>query len=315
MNQLYARNRNMHIDQNFVTLSLETHLFFARIMKEHALFLMAGFPSCEETQIRKADGFREQFEDFLRQVVRISSGAVSRAALESGELVTEFTERTERSTCKLTGISIDSGITQAEHRLRPGCGTTDMRRLSGTVRQLNARALELVEGLIRFKEELLESMNRCRIFNANYPLLVEHILREARLYRSIVSQLQEKGCIAAGTLRSMEAFWNQIMMEHALFIRGLLDPSEEELIGTADGFAEDYRRLLKEAKEKDIESEMLTRRTLQETVKYRNFKAAGAKGISECEIRSVILPLLADHVLREANHYIRILSSAAGVMR
>ncbi|MGM9599915.1 MAG: DUF2935 domain-containing protein [Faecousia sp.] len=39
----------------------------------------------------------------------------------------------------------------------------------------------------------------------------------------------------------------------------------------------------------------------------RDFKAAGAKGIQECKIRSVILPLLADHVLREANHYIRLL--------
>ena len=35
----------------------------------------------------------------------------------------------------------------------------------------------------------------------------------------------------------------------------------------------------------------------------------GAKGISGCKIRSVILPLLADHVLREANHYIRLLSA------
>lgn len=34
------------------------------------------------------------------------------------------------------------------------------------------------------------------------------------------------------------------MMEHALFIRGLLDPSEEKLINTADDFAEDYKRLL-----------------------------------------------------------------------
>ena len=29
---------------DYVTLSLESHLFFARIMKEHSLFLEAGFP-------------------------------------------------------------------------------------------------------------------------------------------------------------------------------------------------------------------------------------------------------------------------------
>lgn len=51
----------------------------------------------------------------------------------------------------------------------------------------------------------------------------------------------------------------------------------------------------------------LTRKTLETTERYRDFKAAGTKGITGCDIRSSILPLLADHVLREANHYLRIL--------
>lgn len=46
-----------------------------------------------------------------------------------------------------------------------------------------------------------------------------------------------------------------------------------------------------------------------ETQSYRDLKAAGAKGILDGEISSVILPLLADHVLQEANHYIRVLEA------
>jgi len=38
----------------------------------------------------------------------------------------------------------------------------------------------------------------------------------------------------------------------------------------------------------------VTNITLQETLNYRDFKEAGAKGIDECKIRSIILPLLAD---------------------
>lgn len=33
------------------------------------------------------------------------------------------------------------------------------------------------------------------------------------------------------------------------------------------------------------------------------------EGILTCKIKSIIIPLLADHVLREANHFIRILRS------
>ena len=54
----------------------------------------------------------------------------------------------------------------------------------------------------------------------------------------------------------------------------------------------------------------LTARTLQTTKQYQQFKTAGTQGITDCKIRSIILPLLADHVLREANHYLRILNYA-----
>lgn len=104
-----------------------------------------------------------------------------------------------------------------------------------------------------------------------------------------------------------EQFWNQIMMEHALFIRGLLDPTENQLIETANGFAQDFRDLLTLCR--DAQDRTLTQSSLAKTRQLRDFKAAGTQGIQSCRIRSVILPLLADHVLREANHYIRLLES------
>lgn len=109
-------------------------------------------------------------------------------------------------------------------------------------------------------------------------------------------------------MRQTELFWNQIMMEHALFIRGLLDPGEETLVNTADGFAKDYKRLLQTSAAAN-ERTMRSGNALALTQKFRDFKRAGVEGIEGCQIRSIILPLLADHVLREANHYIRLLET------
>lgn len=108
-------------------------------------------------------------------------------------------------------------------------------------------------------------------------------------------------------------FFARIMKEHALFIRGLLDPSEEVLVNTANDFAGDYKKLLALAEKPDVpDSHSLAELSLAETLKYREFKTAGAQGILDNKIASIILPLLADHVLREANHYIRILSDREG---
>lgn len=302
---------------NYVTLSLENHLFFCRIMKEHSLFLMTGFPGKNDEYIKKADWFKGQFEELLNDVIALSRGRVREKILDSGEIVTEFTMDAEKRTSCLTGIDIDCGITEKEKRMVNDChkmgkdrGNYNMVTPQERIRigEINRRALRLVDGLIEFKEDILKNVAEGCVFTTNYPLLIEHILREAKLYRSMISELERRGTISSQSMLDMEVFWNQIMMEHAMFIRGLLDPCETELIKTAHGYAKDYRRLLEEAKSKDcMVNDDLRERTKQKTMEYRDFKAAGTKGITKCEIASIILPLLADHVLREANHYLRLL--------
>ncbi len=294
--------------ENYVTLSIETHLFFARIMKEHSLFLAAGFPCKDEEWIQKADHFRQQFEKLLLETIKISNGRINDCILKSDELVTEFTINAEERTECLSGISINTEISKMEKNLRSGFGVENNREIFRMVHQINERSLHLLNGLIDFKENILKEVGDGRLFTANYPLLIKHILREAKLYRATIDNLMHNRHVSYKGLLGTEEFWNQIMMEHSLFIRGLLDPSEEQLIDTADGFAMNYKKLLAMAKKQDcMAADELTRKSLEETIKIRDFKSAGTKGILNCEIASIILPLLADHVLREANHYIRIL--------
>ena len=295
--------------ENYVVLSLETHLFFARIIKEHSLFLEAGFMCADKAWIERVDLFRKRFEDLLREVVEISNGRVGRRILESDELLTEFTIPAERRTEQLSGVAIDSNISRQTEKLRAGFCKQENEELVRTVHRLNQRAMQLLDGLIRFKENILDEVSKGRLFTANYPLLIQHILREAKLYRATVNELMNHKELSYKNLRKTEEFWNQIMMEHALFIRGLLDPTEEALIETADKFAMDYKKLLEKARRQDDRALGLTEETLKETLKYRDFKAAGTEGILDTKIASIIMPLLADHVLREANHYIRLLES------
>lgn len=299
---------------NYIQLSLETHLFFARIMKEHSLFLEAGFPCKEKAWIRRADMFRQQFENLHRDVVMISNERVGGEILESDELVTKYTIPAERRTEQLSGVGIDSRITIMQQKLSSGSKGCESRELMMVVSRINQRALKLLDGLIAYKEELLQEMSRSSVYNANYPLLIKHIIREAKLYREMVCELVEKQDISKRDLRETEEFWNRIMMEHALFIRGLLDPSECELIDNADAYAAEYRELLKTAGEQDCKAEKMWEDSLGTTLRFSDFKGAGTEGILENSIASIIMPLLADHVLREANHYIRLLRMEEGDM-
>ena len=301
-------------DQRYVILSLELHLFFSRIMKEHALFLEAGFMPKDSKLASEAEHYKREFERLLSQVVSLSNGVVRPSVLNSGEVVTDYTLGTERKTQNFTGIKIDQNITMQESQLYSGNNPQIGPNTVNRVRQLNANARNLLNGLINFKQRLLNGVLSCDLFTANYPLLIEHILREARLYLSLVGDLENRVDIDSKDARETELFWDQIMMEHALFIRGLLDPSEDELITTSNEFANEFKNLIQEAQTMtNVTINSVTNETLNQTVQLKNFKQAGTEGIASCKIRSIILPLLADHVLREANHYIRLLETYEGI--
>lgn len=294
----------MH-NNHYIVNSLELHLFFARIMKEHALFLRAGFTPANGAFSKQAEVYQHEFEKLLCEIVDLSNGVVSPNVLNSGEVVTEFTATAENQTECFTGITIDRKITNKELRLSGNCCNNDHSQNACTVHRLNEKAIRLLNGLIRFKESILKNVLNCQMFTMNYPLLIEHIMREAKLYRRYLLMLEKDGELNCQSMREIECFWNRIMMEHALFIRGLLDPCENKLIDSADESAKEFEKLLQQCN--SAQDQALTESSLEKTVKLRDFKEAGTKGIQECKIRSVILPLLADHVLREANHYIRLL--------
>lgn len=288
----------------FITMSLDINLLFLRIMKEHAFFLEIGFLPRDKEMAQKAKYFRECFESLLSEATDLSCGNVSHRALASNQFVTEYTVGAEELTNYYTQIPFNISITRKERTLSPN----DKRRHvpESAVDSLNKRAYRLTAELIEFKEHVLQKVLTCKMFTFNYPLLIEHILREARLYlKYLESLLQRRG--RTRDLINQEVFWNRQMAEHAEFIAGLLDPSEDELICASRSFGKEFCKLTEEAKNalrQTNDTLRVTKDSIEATKRLRDFKAAGTKGILECKVKSVIIPLIADHVLREANHYL-----------
>jgi len=298
----------------FVQDSLELNLFFLRIMKEHSFFLQAGFVCKDKKLIKRADRFNKEFNKLLTEAVKLANGNVSRAVLASGEVVTNKTIRAEMKTQKLTGVHFDTALTARERRLRSGKGNPALVK---QVSCLNRRAIKLTRKLVNFKTKVLNEMLSCQIFTYNFPLLIRHIRREALFFIKHLERLQKRRMIS--TRREIieeKLFWDRIMAEHSLFIAHLLDPTERELIHTANMFANKFFRLRRrvfKAQNKGIENcklRVLVKKEIKATSSIAQFKNTADAGILACKVESIIIPLLADHVLREADHFLRILKQS-----
>jgi len=280
-------------------------------MKEHSFFLQIGFTPKDSRLMQQANAFRMEFDRLLADAISLSNGVVSNNVLKSGEVVTPFTLKAEMASAYFTGVNIPIRLTEAEEGLRGDSSTKVNPMLEERVSMLNQRAMGLTRALAQFKTKILSDVICCRIFTVNYPLLIDHILREAKFYFQLVRRLQNREEIdLEKEAYEQETFWNRIMAEHSKFIRGLLDPTEDELIKTANNFGNEFDELTEEAKEAMDNAMAISKVTddsLKATIEIKKFKAQGTQGLVECKIRSIIIPLLGDHTLREASHYLRLL--------
>ncbi|AUS97076.1 hypothetical protein CDQ84_11040 [Clostridium thermosuccinogenes] len=300
--------------EEYIRLSLELNLFFGRIAKEHSIFLESSFTAKDARLAEEAENFKNQFEMLLAEAISLANGVISPEVIASGELVTPLTLNAERVSQYYTGIQINSNLTQAENALAAGSpGFMLSPALEQRVFMLNQKAMGLTSALAQFKSRILNSVISCRLFTTNYPLLIDHILREARFYLGMLTKLQKREeILTKRDLLEQEIFWNRIMAEHSKFIRGLLDPTEVQLISTANNFGNEFDELTMKAiaaHDQAMSLADITGESLKATNELRDFKASGTKGLLDCSIKAIAYPLLGDHVLREANHYIRILKS------
>ena len=294
------------MNQNdYVSLSLELHLFFDRIMKEHSFFLETAFMEKDKDLKRIAGDFQKDFSTILDRIVNLSNNNISQNFLKADEMITDNTLEAETKTSNLSGIEIDSNITRKQIKLKSGMINVN-GMLVNSISAINRKTLPLIQNLIRFKTNILNNVLSCKIYTTNYPLLITHIINEAKMYYNLLNKIESNEPFDRNYIYEQELFWNNIMKEHAEFIRGLLDPTEKVLIKQANKYAEEYEAILKQFNNYQPNLKNIS---LNETISFRNFKIAGEEGILNCKIKSIIVPLLADHVLREANHFIRILKS------
>lgn len=342
---------NWPMPEEFVRQSLELHLFWARIMKEHMIFLESGFMGKDQMLIQEADGFKCQFEEILHEAICLADGRISAKVLKSGELFTNMTLRAEEKTQDLTCIPIATQLTVDTMNLRPakghcGCGCgghghgQDHMHGPGMedgfehghnpghghnpelipppwdqavveqVKALNEKAYACACALYDFTKKVLEEIKCCNIFSWNFPSIYHHQLEETEMYKKQIQSL--KSCHQMDPTHymvEMQKFWDHIMMEHAEVMSHLFDPQEKDWIKTAQEYAKEYERLLNQFSNQVQLPNLhrITNETIALTEAFKQYKAVGTEGILCCRLRSLILPLLADHLLREAIHYLGIL--------
>ncbi|WP_410514254.1 DUF2935 domain-containing protein [Paenibacillus sp. BR2-3] len=194
----------------------------------------------------------------------------------------------------------------------------DMNADPHTIKEFNSEVHTATSHIWVFKRKILGLILQCKLpGQTNFPLLVDHVSREANYFRN---RLEELNC---GRLEPLpdaiideNVFFLKIMADHAKFIGHLLDPSEQKLVEQAREFNHDFEQLMFQAVDLSSMSpqshtvpllSQFVDENLVSVKALRDFKKTASDLINDCRIKSIIHPLLADHVFREAERFLFIL--------
>ncbi|WP_035099790.1 DUF2935 domain-containing protein [Aneurinibacillus terranovensis] len=168
-----------------------------------------------------------------------------------------------------------------------------------------------------FNREILGLILSGKIICHTYPLVIDHFSREAAYFMNRLEQLN-KGTFAPlpDAIINENIFFLRLMADHAKFISHLLDPSERDLVIQAGEFSYQFDQLLYQTV--DLESMrphsqnvpmlvQLLDENKSYVVTFRNFKKDLREAITSRKIRSIIHPMLADHMYRESEHFLYVL--------
>jgi len=176
-------------------------------------------------------------------------------------------------------------------------------------------ALAVITDLYKFKRHLLHLSMTGRLEGCNPPLFYDHLAREAEYVLRLLEESKKYGPDCRTMSKAQEAaFWLQLMADHGRFIGQRLDPSERNLVGTAISFADEFDQLRLQST--DFVSMMrgynrelpAFDRFLQDarmaTIRLRDFERAVVTMIEERRLLGTMPVLLAEHVRREADHFL-----------
>lgn len=300
--------------EDYIQISLENNLFWTRIMKEHAIFIESVLTPPLKEVTMQAEEFKQIFEELLANTIELANETISMEALQSGEFYTKFTDEAERLTQQFTGIEIDRNLTYTETLMEPGTYGMEMtEEKEKEVSWLNQNIISQLTDFLQFKANLLNGQASCNAKSLEYTSILEHVLEEGRKYMEILTTLQDREMPADLHLESSqeEFFWNMIMGDHAKVMRGKFDPVEVHFFNEANRYAKIYDALTTLAQLNDHNEEPDINMS-EVTSDFRDFKAFTTQGIIECKVSSVMLPLFTDHLMREANHYLRLMNHTDG---
>ena len=285
--------------------SLANHIYFAGTIRSFCTSIGLTFFKNNQDYINRAINLGYKATDIINKTIINMNNDLASDVLNSDVYITPYTKDLDLLTQKLFNISlvisIDKDIELLKSREEIIYNSDTMKIIDN----LNNEVLDLINDFKDFCSEIKTKLDNGELFSYLYPDFFNYMYDEISVYGRDLERIMSKKDYTKFYLNEYIYYFNEILRESALYIRGFLDTKYQDVFDMASFYINAFANLTeKYLKDKNSDLNIETKRLV---TNYKIFLIDIIEKVLKSKISFIIPPITLDNFLTNINVYLFIL--------
>lgn len=292
----------MLTNQDIFEQSLYNHIYFAGSIRSFCSTIGLTFLKNNEEYINKAIALGFRSSDIINKTLLLMNKELAKNVLDNDIYITPYTKDISLLTQKLFEISlviqIDKDIQILNTREEVVFNEETMEKINN----LNNESLSLINDFKMFCQEIKMKIESGELFSYSYPDFFNYMYDEISVYGRDIERILSKKDYTDFYISEYAYYFNELLRESALYIRGFLDTKEGDIFDMASYYINAFANLTEKYLKNDsdnlnVESEKLV-------INYQKFVSGVIEKLLKSKISFITPPITLDNFLTNINVYL-----------
>lgn len=292
----------MLTNQDIFEQSLYNHIYFAGSIRSFCSTIGLTFFKNNEEYISKAITLGFRASDIINKTLLLMNKELASNVIDNNIYITPYTSNISLLTQKLFEISlviqIDKDLQILNTRKEVVFDELTMEKINS----LNNESLNLINDFKSFCQEIKMKLESGELFSYSYPDFFNYMYDEISVYGRDIERIQSRKDYTDFYISEYTYYFNELLRESALYIRGFLDTKDQDIFDMASFYVNAFANLTeKYLKNTNID---LTMETEKLVINYRKFVTDAIDKLLKGKISFITPPITLDNFLTNINVYL-----------
>ena len=287
--------------------SLVNHLYFAGTIRSFCSTIGLTFFKNNQDYIDKAISLGYKATDIINKAIFYMDKELANIVLESNVYITPYTKELDLLTEKLFDINLFIATDKDTNILKTRGKVDYNDKTMKKIDDLNKESLVLINDFKEFCSDIKTKLDTGELFSYSYPDFFNYMYDEISVYGRDIERILSKKDYTKFYLTEFTYYFNELLRESALYIRGFLDTKEGDIFDMASYYINAFSNLtLKYLKKTDLDVN-LSLETEKLVINYQKFVTDIIDKLLKAKIYFITPPITLDNFLTNINVYLFIL--------